>query len=403
MKSTSRFAKLCSSSGSSIIESLVAAGIILIAASGLSIAFQRMAKAKAKLQLVTFAMNLESSLQAKIQDKNSFLPISSQLSAGNPAGIDTLTLPLQVPIGTLIKTYTVPIGSDVYFDKKTNLCTSCSTGTNWALRLRIEGQKKPGTTFPVYALAYRIDYNSELAELSSIGTQTATGFVPTDFKWPLPPEAYINQTMVPCNLANKEVFITGIKKDTGEVTCMPMNQSYSCAANEVAIGWQVVGGALQLKCQALAVATTPGLNYAVQNFNPSAGTVISGTSVVVTDSPWPLQTASGYTPPYSGRSVVGNICPPNYSFSGTCTAVSVTSWPGYKNVGCPPGYTGGPIWSPFAPTGVGTIANTSSGQAVNCSLSNPVQSVGSGYDAGWDAIINVNGVCLLSIPETVPL
>lgn len=403
MKKQIAFSILKSISGSGIVESLVAAGIILIAASGLSIAFQRMARAKAKVQLVTFAMNLESSLQAKLQDKDSFSAVSSQLSNGNANSIQTMTFPLQISVDNVIKNYTIPVAQNVYFDQNTNTCTACAGSNTWALRLRVEGKKKLGTVFPVYAMAYRIDFNTELAGLSSIGTQTAQGFVPQDFKWPVPPEAYINETMVPCNPANKEVFITGVNKDTGEVSCMPIAESFSCAANEVAIGWKIVSGALQLQCKPLAVATTPGLNYAVQNFDPSTGNAITGTSVVVTDSPWPLQTASGYLTPYKGRSISGSVCPPTYAFSGTCTVTGVSSWPGYVNVGCPAGFTGGPVWNPVNPTGVGNVTNTSSGQNISCSLANPIQPVGSTYNAGWDGVINVNGQCVLNIPEQVPL
>lgn len=100
---------------------------------------------------------------------------------------------------------------------------------------------------------------------------------------------------------------------------------------------------------------------------------------------------------------MGPVCPPSYRFVGSCTVVGVTSWPGYVNVGCPAGQTGGPVWSAVMPTGVGTIKNTSSGQTVNCDLNNPIQPTGSGYDAGWDANIQVSGSCVSNLAAPVPL
>ncbi len=385
-------------------EGLVASGIVAIAAMGLGASLGQMGKTRLKVKAVNYALSLESALQAKLQDKNTFTVVADDLAAGQTSTLMTLTIPLEIPIDNTVKTPSIVIGQDVYFDRDVNVCTGCVSSNDWLFKLRVEAEKKAGTAFPVYAMAYRIDFNSDSAALATIGTLSLSGFVSADYKWAVPPEAYINSSLIPCDPANKEVFITGMNRVTGQAYCIQLNETATCGANEVADGWRIVGGNLQLHCKTLNTAAVSASPYSVQNFDPSTGdTAITGTAVVVTESPWPLQTASGFALPYTGRSVVGPICPPNYKFVGTCTTVGISSWPGYVNVGCPAGQTGGPVWSPVAPTGVGAVTNSSSVGNVSCALTNPVQPTGSGYNAGWDANIQVSGTCTLNIPETVPL
>jgi hypothetical protein len=393
-----------SQKGFSIAEGLVASGIVAVAAMGLGVSMGQMGKTRLKVKAVSSALSIESALQAKLQDASTYSAIADDLSAGSTSTLLSLNIPLEVPIENTVKTPVIVIGQDIYFDRDVNTCTTCVTNNDWLLRLRVDAQKKTGTAFPIYAMAYRIDFNNDSTTLTTIGTQNISGFVSADYKWAIPPEAYVNSSLIPCDPANKEVFITGMNKVTGQAYCIQLAETTSCGTDQVADGWRIVAGKLQIHCKPLNVATISASPYSVQNFNPSTGdTAITGTAVALTESPWPLQTASGFPVPYTGRSVVGPVCPPNYNFVGTCTTVGTTSWPGYTNVGCPAGQTGGPVWSPVSPTGVGAVTNSSSGANVSCALANPVQPTGSGYDAGWDANIQVSGTCVINIPETVPL
>lgn len=396
------------SNGFALIEVLVASIIIGAASLGLGVSLNKMGQTNTKAKAAFAALAIESSLQTAIQNTDSFVGIATELANGTTQ-FPNLILSLMVSSGATETLVSIPLGQDVYFDNQGKTCVSCAQNQSWAFLLRVQGQRIGSSPYPIYALAYKVSFNSRLMILPNLGSQNATGFSTGDYKWLVSPESYpLFQTAQNCNSELNEVLITGINKDTGQISCLPLAASNgsACSPNQIAVGWELSNGTLKLSCQDLGTGLCPTANYALQNFNlRSLATKPTGSCVFITTSGAPLRPSTGgVSPPYTGHKIQSaQVCPPHYRFVGDCVIVSSQQWPGFDE-GCVAPSTGS---RPIAiyPSSFNQLIKSlpTTGSAVSCELLNPVETHALG-NAVWDAQLQLVGNCVLEQPsETIDL
>lgn len=398
--------------GFGMIEALGAAAIVGVAALGLGASINHMGKTTSKVQMVMYALAIESELQAHLQDKSTYASISAELANGS-ANLNSLPLSLKVPMGNTLKVLNINLSNDIYFGADNNICTTCSSGANWNFKLRIEGKKISTTGVPVYALAYRLDFNPTVHAIAGIGAVTTpAGFQASDFKWVVPLGAYIMTSSLCINKGNDHLLVTGIDKSNGDLLCAQIPSTTKCANDEVAKGWIVKPGnpiQIVLDCQKMKVSTTcpvlapGGFNYVVQSINKVPGKTFidlddpHGTCVFIAEGVRAVSLGS-----ISAGSAVYAGCPANYHWVGTgtnngCNINSSSKIYGWRNI-CNHATSTGDTWvQDVAPASALSINGTLTGNGVTCSL------VGDGPGSsgeGWTASISAVGNCVLNDTDT---
>jgi hypothetical protein len=403
--------------GFAIVEALVAAGIIGMSMIGMGVGLRKVAETRSLVKEVSSALAIESSLQAAIQDPSQYSAISETLRHG-VTNVPTFQFQLHLTdLEGVEKTISLTANSDIKF--KADGSVSPGEAADWAFQVRVQGVRKGMTLVPIYALAYQVKFNPQTVRLANLGA-TTDNFQDNDYKWMIPLEGYQDMSVQTCNLSDRDVIVTGINKETHQVSCLKVGDSSKCAADEIATGWvyetATSGGSpirqLKMGCRKLsALPACPslgagGYEYVINSIDPRSTTSTPhGQCVFI------AQGSANVTMNLSGvastRSSTFNVCPPHYEFkpaastSNGCVANVQQSFNGWTEVGCPAGEVGVNWVQNFTPAPLnisGAILN--GGTQVSCSLSNDQQMLpGADNWAGFEAKISVNGSCVLSSSE----
>lgn len=407
--------------GFGIVEALAAGAIVSISALGLGVSLNKMAQTKSKIHSVTNAMALESSLQTALQEKNSYQAMAADLAKGN-ANLSSMTLAFNVPVDDHFKSVQVNVGQEVYFDREGGTCTACMNDKSWAYKLKVDGKIVSTSGVPIYAMAYKVDFNSDMTTMAGLGSTGSGSFTDADFKWVIPPSAYMQTTSSSCYTSidptdpdtTPKLLVTGINKDTGELQCARFPDT-QCAADEVAKSWVVnqSNGHIKLNCQKVPqsagcpVLAPGGYDYAVQSIDKVSTSTGLGINM---DSPHGLCVFTAeYAHPVSAGPIAAGAgrytgCPAHYHWVGSggnngCSFSGATSFQGWRQVPCGVGYTGDRWVQDVNPPAL-TVSGTIVPGGVDCSLNDMNGSVSS--TGGWAANVSMSGSCTLDDTETKP-
>lgn len=239
LRQTSAQSEILSEKGVSMIETLVAAGIFAIAMMGLSLSIVELGKSRVKVNSANAAVAIQSYLSASLGIADSYPEATrTQLIAGDSTNL-AFTLNYTNFKGEANQTATFNSGNQytVYFDKDLNTCAGFGDG-NCVVIARIgfaadqfvganAATGAPEDRF-VWKAAYHVstDPNANI-NIGHFGANldpaTSAAFAASDYKLNLPDVTNkygmsTNQTT--CNIANGEVAVRGVDRDTGQVYCL---------------------------------------------------------------------------------------------------------------------------------------------------------------------------------------
>ncbi|MES2801446.1 MAG: hypothetical protein V4654_03055 [Bdellovibrionota bacterium] len=425
---------LKSTKGYSIIEALIAGGIIAVVTGGLGIAINQGIKTRNKIQIVANAVALEAAITSALQDPTSYNGFANILSSQNISQFRS-EFRLNVPDWGNIPIQT---GSTTSFTNQRQVCNDFDTNKDCTMRVRIDAQET--STSPLrYAFAYRIEINPLVAAMPALGKAAGGNFEAADYIIPVPNSAH--NASIACDSLTP-LAATGYNSSTGQMTCLE-GPTTSCASGSIAVGLQISIGSnnLNFVCQPLAQLSCSSDLYAINRFSPqnmmNIGQAESTSqcgfigATTVNSFTGPVGLANAVDRPIlgnSGRSTAGagnawrhgvgaadgtqwaTLCPSGYVANITqCTAVLADTLEGLQPSRCPVGYPGDclantnaawpvGVWygpaatyggSPVAPINVGTTLSGTSGNRAYCILNNQSQPPG----AGWSGYVEMAVTC----------
>lgn len=393
--------------GFTLVESLVAVGIIGVGLMALPVIMQQVSGSTRKGKAFSQALALEASILAALQNEATFESHRSTMASG--ARPDGLAIAVN---GTEF----ARVGQPRFFNLAGKPCAALDQ-KECVLKVDFDIKCTPGTPYALCDAAYRISAHSQAKgaqPMGPLGASGSTGFSASDYFVPIPAEHYLRMDSTACDPATT-VAISGFNRDTGEAYCISKPQN-RCPEGTIAKKVQFIsnpsgrGGRFEFQCTTTFQTLTCPANYALMTFSPASlepGKTKSGTCVFVGVNSVPWQTSP------TGKTISGTFCPVNYKTVGaSCGAIGATSSPGtcYDPCNCVPPSPPDPVTGVSSPGGcdscprsvaaaVGSCGVTHQGdQTASCSISYPSQQCG----ATWDANCQMSGSCERVPAETVP-
>lgn len=396
--------RLLNHHGFSLVQSMVALGILGIGLSSLPAMMRQITGSTVRGKAFSQALALEAALLAGLQQESTFNSVRSTMSAGNS------------PIGLAITfegKEIAKVGQPLYFTGAGKSCTAFDR-KECLIRVELDIRCVAGSPYALCDAAYRVLSDSQMTGgLAPLGASGAGPFGSNDYFLSIPAEFYVRNDSTTCDPATT-IAVSGFNRDTGEAYCVskPMNR---CPEGTIAKGLQFIpnadgrGGRLEFACSGSFQTISCPPNYGLMSFNPATlepGKTKSGACVFLGLNSIPWKT----TP--TGKSIAGTYCPANYkTVSVSCAAFGAISSPGtcYVSCNCTPGtpdpitgvLTGGGCescpQSVAAATGSCNVTHQGD-QTASCSISYPSQQCG----ASWDANCSMSGSCERIPAETVP-
>jgi hypothetical protein len=426
--------------GISIIETLIAFGILSAAILGTGAGLRALKEAHDKTRVVDMAIEVEASLLRSMTQASTYAdPVNALAVDEMRAGVP-VTEPLSFDLcpdrasGSCVPDFYVQAGTTICFQ---NLIDNpdpgaCDFSEQSADRLEVTVTNvildaSGGTNR--YSVDYSIRGNSSYGKVAMMGNDTiGTGPAPPSYSVQIPVEAYQGLQNTDCQpIANHDIVvgINGYDKRTTPYTvrcirlanaeplaCSP--QTFPKSLSAVPIGGASQDLKLRMNCGTTARTLNCPAGYALQGFDPES---------MDPATPAPIGTCiyrglgsmSGGTYTDTNGLIQGRVCPPNYRVAAgtTCTIISgpvavpgtcqnwVPSCTGCNFMVSPTidTCTHTQINTAQPPTGTATaqlILPPANPDTAICRLNTDPQACG----ARWAATIQLSVQCELAVPVT---
>lgn len=287
------------------------------------------------------------------------------------------------------------IGGSLFYTADGEACNNASG--NCAIRFDSSVLCQPQAVGSNCLAAYRIVALKE--KLVNLGVRHANAFQPADHIMPISFEVTKRLDDDSCSQTDNYVA-AGLNKENGQVQCVRRSQT-QCAAGQIARGlrYDATRGTLEPVCESTQTISCPP-NYVLNTVQVSSlesGRAKSGTCVFQTKRVVPWAVA-----PPAAPSVSGTYCPQYYRTAATCTVRVTAQWNGSCPQTCncdPDGRNCQTCFVPSSPSNVGAYTlQHGVNQTASCEINVGTQSCG----AGWTGVVQMNGTCVLTEPETRP-
>lgn len=308
--------------GFSIIEALIAAALISAAALGLGNAISQLSKTRAKSQLISTAISLESALVSALQSPASYNDYKAMLQKGQVPSDMTISIPGDNPLS-------IKPGQTIYLTKQMQTCPQQNfNDTTCSLLLKLAPMKKIDDHF---SFAYSIQGNPKLTAMSPLGSPNAD-----DYTISIPVDIYQAQgSDINCDDKTVDIGMMGMGDDGKPICIKKPRSTDTCPAGTLAKGFKVVfdGGSKEyrltfdcseplrtLSCIPNTGNPYPGA-YSLQSFLPasldrasSAASLTYNTCTLIAANPSPYANSGGtpYLMTQKDGVQVNNACPAGY-------------------------------------------------------------------------------------------
>lgn len=332
------------SRGFSIIEALIAAALISIAALGLGNAVSKLSQSRQKSQMVSLSIGFEASMIAALQSPSTYSAYKAQLQHGQiPTGM-SIIVPGDTPV-------TLTPGQTVYLTKNLQTCQGFSDA-NCALQVSLSQLQNIGGQF---SFAYFIQGNPKMPAMTPLGSPNLD-----DYSVTIPVDVYQDKgTDINCDDPTVDIGMMGIGDDGKPICLQKPTAADTCATGTLAKGFQVIFDpgtknfrlAFQcstplrvLTCPAPAGSPYPG-GYALQSFLPvsldpssASSSLAYNTCIFVASNPSAYANSGGTNYVLTQRDGVQmtNACPPGYKPQATRCDIANASG---QDVNCTSGIT----------------------------------------------------------------
>lgn len=309
------------SSGFSLIESMIAIGIVTSSALVLTWAMSELQKNRLKVEYITGASALEASLTQAMVDANNYSDTAVKASLQQSQVPTGLALKVQGTTGAQNINFTISPGQTVGLDRNFQPCTA-NANAPCAYTVAIDLQPVDNR------MAYAYTIKTALPDVS-LNYQPTSGNAATatkNYSVTIPYENYLSSLSLMCD-PSRFLGVRGVNSGTGNVACIKLpDSSVACPARTVAKSLTMVadpsGGdpSVAFQCGGLQTASCP-TGYSLNTIDTrslDSGATKSGQCVYSL-----AHTAAG--PTLTGQSIVGQVCPPNYLSQSTCTVVTTSS------------------------------------------------------------------------------
>lgn len=403
--------------GFSLVETLIAAAIILTNLGVISSAVVQYGVVSRKQRIMTKAMDLEAAIHGAVSDPANYtFPVNTVTTIDDMITNYQFPDPFKLQINVentatnIVATMTnlVPTFS-VYLNDKLDPCGGTFADSACVLRMEISRASLtvPASGTPTFAFAYRISFNpanhikvlnlgANHDDLFGDASQRPPPVNPTtgknDYNLYVPQFLLLANTQSDCVAGT--AGLTGFDRRTGLAQCLLAPTALEeCGANQIAKGLTTALSGTRFQLRPICVTTrqfTCGLansnasneDYSMYLFDPASidpdyynpvGAPLPPAAVnrCVISSATSSIFAATYTTSINVSEVqFSNVCPPRYNINNDCTLVSVTTPNGFCTY-CPGNNrdiygncnvaTNNMIWASGPYTPVGSLISNNSG------------------------------------------
>ena len=363
--------KISAKGGFSLVETLIAAAIILTNLGVISSAVVQYGEVSRKQRIITSAMDIEAAIHGAVSNPGNYSGaiIDSMITTYRFPDPFTLTIAVENTSGPIsaLMTNAAPTFS-TFLNEKLNPCGG--NFTNNACVIQVEVSRAPLTSAtpdaPSFAFAYRVRINPNInIKVLNLGVNHDDPFADPAAVIPPPVNAttgkrdynvYVPQFLLLADTQSDcvagTVGMTGFDKNTGLAQCLrrPLGTD-ACPAGEFAKGLVTVLDAGPFKMKLICIPTlqfrcgapiddASFMDYSMHRFDPgsldSEYTPALANQCILTTEDASTAAVPFVSAANLGSMTVTNPCPPRYNLASDCTLDTVTT-PLGQCVYCPGG------------------------------------------------------------------
>lgn len=418
----SEIRKLKFKSGMTLIEVMIALGILMPSLAGLGAAMWKRQQATVKIRGVNQMVAIHSAFLQAVNSELSYTDAQiAGLKDGNwPAeGVtfslisDTFPAAINFPVDTAGPT-------SLCINQEGATCACAGFGATCPVQIEAHVRTQAGGRFQ---FAYRVSAHESLGPMPPLGAPPKDGggfdaAVAGHYSHYLPEKIYRFSVSRFCQGNN--VALAGLVKSTGEEICLRaadgINAPEACPSGQIPKQFVSVGGVLTYRCVPLPTASCNDAHFVMQTFDPAvldSGGGSKGQCRMVT------QEMATYTPTLGAGldtgSIVGEVCPPYYLTQSSCNLIvtknisgECPTWNieylGDSSVAVAGGTEHYRVYGPvnagtvIQPANPGVLTFSEGGRSVSCTLTIPPQRCGS----IWEGRVELVPTCVLETGYQAP-